>query len=358
MTLAFPPFQPHPLVRGGHLQTIIGNSLPSRLPARSILHEVPLADGDAIAVHEDEPVAGQAESEVPADSIASIAVLVHGLGGCHQSGYIARCSAKLRARGVRVFRMDLRGCGAGMMLARLPLHAGRSEDAAGVVDFLSQRWQKAAIHVVGFSMGANIALKLAGEWADQPPPSVASVMGVSPPLDLAACAENIQKGLNRIYDLRFVRSMFRHVRQREALVPQYVTRELVPRPRRLIDFDTVFTAPLSGFADVNDYYARASCGPLLSRITVPSLIIHAASDPIVPTRPFEVATYSATTELLITSCGGHLGFIGAHGSDADCRWLDWRVVDWVTARAVRQNVQWRAEPVPAPLQLAPIMRGS
>lgn len=330
MFLDLPAFRPHPLVRGGHLQTIVGNFLPSRVVCRSQVRQVPLADGDGIALHEDSG-AGDA-------SYRDVVILVHGLGGCHQSTYMMRCSAKLQARGFRVFRMDLRGCGAGMSLARRPLHAGRSEDAAAVLAHVHALCPDSPIHLVGFSMGGNIVLKLAGELGGHAPPHLASVLAVSPPIDLAKCSESIQRGFSRVYDRRFVRSLVKHVEERDAMLPDALTRSLQPRPKQLKEFDGVFTAPLSGFADVDDYYARASSGPGLKQIAVPTLIITAKSDPIVPAAAFETASYSGTTQLLMTNCGGHLGFISARGGDADCRWIDWRVVDWVASRSCRANL--------------------
>jgi uncharacterized protein len=340
MPLDLPAFRPHPLVRGGHLQTIIGSFLPSRFAADTVFYQVPLPDGDAIALHDDGASGAGVSPAVHASRQAGslphnpVAILLHGLGGCHQSSYMLRCSAKLRARGVRVFRMDLRGCGDGMTLARQPLHAGRSEDAAAVLDFVSQKCPGSPIHLIGFSMGANIVLKLAGELGTAAPPHLASVLGVSPPIDLVECTRNIQRGLSRVYDRRFVRSLVRHIRHRTALVPDMLSRPLVPRPRRLAEFDSLFTAPLAGFADVHDYYTRASSGSLLAHIAVPALIITAASDPIVPVASFERASYSPTTQLFIAPCGGHLGYVAAKSTDPDLRWLDWRVVDWVTSSVV------------------------
>jgi predicted alpha/beta-fold hydrolase len=283
---------------------------------------VPLGDGDALALHDDGPPEGRAA-----------VVLIHGLSGCHQSGYMVRCSAKLRARGVRVFRMDLRGCGAGFAWARHPLHAGRSEDAAAVLEFVSQLCPGLPVHLIGFSMGGNLVLKLAGELAGDAPPHLASVMAVSPPIDLVACCTAMQQGFNRVYDRRFVRGLVADIARRINEVPGAVVKPLVPLPRRLLEFDSVFTAPAAGFADVDDYYCRASSGRVLERIAVPALIVTAASDPIVPLRPFEVARYSPTTHVVIAPCGGHLGFVAAGGIDPDRRWLDWRVVEWVLEHA-------------------------
>lgn len=329
MFLDLPAFRPHPLVRGGHLQTIVGNFLPSRVVCRSQVRHVLLPDGDAIALHED---SGAGET-----AYRDVVVLVHGLGGCHQSTYMMRCSTKLQAQGFRVFRMDLRGCGAGMSLARRPLHAGRSEDAEAVLAQVHELCPSSPIHLVGFSMGGNIVLKLAGELAGNAPPHLASVLAVSPPIDLAQCSESIQRGFSRVYDRRFVRSLVKHVEERDAILPDALTRPLQPRPRQLKAFDSLFTAPLAGFADVDDYYARASSRSGLKQITVPTLIIAAKSDPIVPAAAFEAASYSGSTQVLMTSCGGHLGFISARGDDADCRWIDWRIVDWVASRSCRAS---------------------
>ncbi|HEX5105778.1 MAG TPA: alpha/beta fold hydrolase, partial [Pirellulaceae bacterium] len=262
-----------------------------------------------------------------------VALLLHGLGGCHQSGYMQRCAAKLNERGYRVFRMDLRGYGAGFPLARHPVHAGRSEDAAAVLNYVIELCPDSPIHLVGFSMGANIVLKLAGELGQLAPANLASVMAVAPPIDLVECSRNMQRRLNHFYDRRFVRSLLALIERRRQLVPGALHRPLDPPPRRLVDFDERFTAPLSGFESAHDYYTRASSGPLLCHIAVPTLIVTAANDPIIPVGPFERASYSPTTNLVVTPCGGHLGFIARPGLDPDRRWLDWRVLEWIESHA-------------------------
>jgi predicted alpha/beta-fold hydrolase len=330
MSYDVPPFEPHPLVRGGHLQTILGAYLPWRRVAyRAAQVRVPLADGDQIVLHDDMPNDWQPGG--PA------ALLLHGLGGCYLSSYMQRCMAKLTSRGCRVFRMDLRGSGAGFPLARHPIHAGRSEDAEAALHAVTELCPGSPVHVVGFSMGANIVLKMAGEFGAATPPALASVMAVAPPIDLVECSQNMHRGTNRLYDRRFVRNLLAHVARRQRHVPDALTRPLKPRPRLLVEFDERFTAPLSGFADVNDYYQRASSGPLLRHIAVPTLIVAAATDPIIPVAPYERACYSPTTQLVITPCGGHLGFFGRPGVDPDRRWLDWRVVDWIAAQTVPRS---------------------
>jgi predicted alpha/beta-fold hydrolase len=326
MSLEYPVFRPHPLVRGGHLQTILGAYLPwQRVPYAARQHQVALDDGDRIVLHDDQPSDWQ-----PGDGVA---LLVHGLGGSYQSSYMERSAAKLTERGYRVFRMDLRGYGAGFPLARHPVHAGRSEDAGAALVYLLELCPGSPVHLVGYSMGGNIVLKLAGELGSQAPRDLASVLAVSPPIDLVECSRNMHRRVNRVYDRRFVKNLLTLVQRRKQQVEGALHRTFATRPQRLVDFDEHYTAPLSGFAGAQEYYERASSAPVLRHVSVPTLIVTAASDPIIPVGPFERTTYSDTTQLIIAPCGGHLGFFGRAGIDPDRRWLDWRIVDWVASHS-------------------------
>ena len=319
---AFPRFRPHPLVRGGHLQTILGVYFFHQPVAYTATqHRVSLPDGDQLVVHDDCPLAWQPNGPV--------ALLVHGLGGTHLSTYMVRCANKLNARGVRVFRMDLRGCGAGLGLAKGICHAGRSGDVAAVLDEIQKRCPNSPIALVGFSMGANMVLKLAGEWADHPPANVTKVLAVAPPVDLAVCCEFMQKTLRGAYDRSFVKALRRYIVERRRCMPDAAALELPSSVRKVRDFDALITAPLSGFADVDDYYAQASSGPYLTKICVPTTIIAAQDDPIVPIATVQESKVSHAVKLIVAAGGGHLGYVAARSSDPDCRWLDWRVVDFV-----------------------------
>jgi predicted alpha/beta-fold hydrolase len=334
MHVTLPQFSPHPLVRGGHTQTVVASFLPGTKPYAysAAQHRITLDDGDQIVLHDDIPATWQSGDRV--------ALLVHGLGGSHRSGYMVRGAAKLVSQGVRVFRMDLRGWGAGFGLNRLPLHAGRSEDARQAFDYIADICPDAPINVVGFSMGANMVLKMAGEFGDSPPSLLAGVMGVSPPICLQSCMTGMRQSFwNRFYDRNFVRWLQRYHVSRKPLFPE----EQVPAdfPPGLLEYDALITAPQSGFVDAADYYNRASAGPMLSRIGVPALVVAAADDPIIPIANFQQASYSATTQVEITSGGGHLGFIGTSSRDPDRRWIDWRVVDWVLTHGQRPTIRHR-----------------
>ena len=325
MDIHFPAFRPHLLAPGGHLQTILGCYF--FLPPVSYAaaqHRVTLPDGDQLAVHDDCPPKWQ-----PGDPVA---LLVHGLGGSHLSGYMQRGAKNLTAHGVRVFRMDLRGCGAGVGLAKQICHAGRSADVDAVLAGINERTANSPTAVMGFSMGANMVLKLAGEWGDRVPANVVSVMAVSPPVDLHACCTQMEKTARGFYDKMFIRGLREYIAQRQRSTPNVDTLTIPASVRGVKAFDAHITAPYSGFRDVDDYYSQASSGPHLAKIRVPSLILAAADDPIVPAATIQQAIVSDQVKVVVVGGGGDLGYVAAKSSDPDCRWLDWRVVEWTLSR--------------------------
>ena len=321
---AFPEFQSHRLLRNGHAQTLAGIYLPWRRAVYcAVQHEVELPDGDVLVLHDDCPPTWK-----PGDRIA---LLMHGLAGCHQSPYMIRISSKLFDRAIRTFRMDMRGCGAGEGLARLPYHAGRSDDVLEVIKHLLRLCPSSSICLVGFSLSGNIALKLLGENPGRLPPELDRAMAVNPSIDLKACVENLDRLANRMYDLHIVRSLDRNVRRLRRLVPGAPVPESYRRPHRLFDFDNRYTAPLAGFENAHEYYFRCSATQFVPRIRVRTLILTSRDDPLVPIAPFEKLNLPESVSLLMTDHGGHLGYIAKHGIDPDRRWLDWRVIDWATS---------------------------
>lgn len=317
-----PPFRPHPLLRGPHRQTIVATYLPvRRWPTGTEIHEVLLADGDRIVLHENCPVNWNPPGRA--------ALLMHGLGGCHASPYMLRIAEKLSSRGVRAFRMDLRGCGAGFDKARGHYHAGKTDDLAAVIDYLHNLCPAMPLSLLGFSMSGNIVLRLLGEMEHAVPPSIDCAVAVAPPIDLLACAQHLRRGANRFIDQTFMRRLHADLQRRRRAVAGLHDRRLRPLPARLFQFDDQFTAPLIGFSGAEEYYTCCSSAPLLHRVRVPTLLLTSADDPVIPVRMFERYPLSSAIHLHITSHGGHVGFIAAGGSDPDRRWLDWRIVDWI-----------------------------
>lgn len=318
----FPDFRPHPLVRGGDLQTIAGVYLPGpRLTYRARRHLVTLADGDRIVLHDDCPLGWQAGDRA--------ALLIHGLSGCHSSHYMTRIAAELEQSGVRAFRMDLRGCGAGAGLARLPYHSGRSEDAAAAITAMTELCPGSPLAIVGFSMGGNIALKLLGEIGNRPCGNLDRIVAICPPIDLAMAVERIHRRRTRIYERHFLRRLLRQVKVREQTMPDAPSVKFRRLPQSIWEFDDQFTAPVCGFGDAPTYYRLCGAIRVAEGIRLPALVIAAHDDPLVPTTPLEALRDCPSVRLQITRHGGHLGFVGRR--EGERRWLDSRIVEWITA---------------------------
>jgi predicted alpha/beta-fold hydrolase len=326
----FLPFHPHPLCRGRHAQTVASTLPLIRLPPnRATLRFVALADGDQLALHDDQPAAWQPGNRT--------SLMVHGLGGSHASGYMRRIAAKLNGIGVRTFRLDLRGCGAGFGFAKQPYYGGCSDDLAATVRRVGELCPGSPLSLIGFSLGANVVLKLLGELRGRPLAGVDHAMAISPPIDLERCSQSLLQGFNRVYDRYFVATLMRRMRRQAIRVPDSPAARFRERPRSLFEFDDRFTAPTWGFSGARDYYRQCSSLALLGQIEVPTIIITARDDPFIPYKAIESAKLSADVALHATPSGGHLGFIAGRNADPDRHWLDWRVVDCHRALNTRQS---------------------
>jgi predicted alpha/beta-fold hydrolase len=315
-------FRPLPLLGNPHVQTVLGSLLSwTRDRHIATLRSVALGDGDALAVHDSLPPTWQ-----PGDPIA---ILVHGLGGCHRSAYLRRVANRLTAAGLRVVRLDLRGAGAGVRLARRFYNAACSSDVRAVLTALHEETPTSALVLVGFSLGGNIALKVAGEAGDDPVPGLSAVAAVAPPIDLVRCSELIAR--QPFYDRFYARQLIAQVRQHGRHLAE-VAAVTFPARASLRLFDELYTAPRWGYADALDYYRRASSLPLIERIRVPCLILSARDDPFIALEPFLAMTPPASVTLDIVAQGGHLGFLGWDGQGS-VRWAETRVVAWTLQQA-------------------------
>ena len=244
---SIPDFKPHPLLRNGHAQTLAGAYLPSgRFVERAVKLRVPLPDGDTVVLHDDRPAGWR-----PGDRVA---LLLHGLAGCHQSGYMLRIARKLRGCGVRTFRMDLRGCGAGEGLASRPYHAGRSEDARAAIELLQSLCLGSPVTVVGFSLSGNIVLKLVGESPQSVPINVEKAAAICPSLDLGLCARSLESRMQRLYERHFVWLLCKQIESNRRLRPDVPALNVERRLRTLLEFDDAYTGPVCGFGTAENYY--------------------------------------------------------------------------------------------------------
>jgi predicted alpha/beta-fold hydrolase len=313
-------FRPLPLLGNPHVQTLLGTLYRGALPHLSAVERhVLLPDGDRLATFDSVPSRWR-----PGERMA---VVVHGLGGSHESGYAQRIAALLLARGVRVVRMDLRGAGRGAGLARRTYNAACSDDVRAVLEHLHHNSPTAPLLLVGFSLGGNIVLKLAGEAADRPVAGLQRVAAVAPPMDLEGCAARLARRNNRLYDRFFVHHLKAQVRRQQRYFPQ--DRVRFPRRMTLRIFDELYTAPRGGYADALDYYRKAAALSLVPRIRVPTFILTARDDPFIPAEPFDALPRQDSLEIQVVPRGGHLGFVGPDGAGG-IRWAEQRVAAWIT----------------------------
>jgi predicted alpha/beta-fold hydrolase len=316
-------FRPLPLLGNPHVQTLLGHLLRGRQDLRdSREHVLRLPDGDAVVLYDAVPAAWRPGGPV--------AVLVHGLGGSHDSHQVVRLGGVLYEHGTRVVRLDQRGAGKSLALSRLFYHGGRSGDVRAALAEVHRWSPDSPITLVGLSLGGNVVLKLAGEAAERPVPGLGRVAALAPPIDLGRCAALLGQRRNRIYANFFLREMTAHARQRQRYFPDLPALNF-PRRMTIRLFDDLYTAPRCGFDDAEDYYRRSSSLPLIGRIRVPALILTAKDDPFIAAEPFGELKPPSHIEVRVLSHGGHLGFLGWDGAGG-IRWAERRIVEWLLGR--------------------------
>jgi len=255
-----------------------------------------------------------------------VAVLVHGLGGSASSSYLVRVARRLESQGILTVRVNLRGAGEGAPHARLPYHSGRSEDVRAVGEWLHRRFPSSPVTVLGFSLGANIALKLAAEMGEQRFGSIDSFVAVSPPVDLEASCRKI--ALRPVLDRFFVDGLRRHVAEIHRHFPE-LHEPRFPKRMTLMDFDEAYTAPRGGFMNARDYYARSSSGPLVASIRAPTLLLYAEDDPLIDTDALRALRSRSQLDVVATPQGGHVAFLGNPLGGRPFRWMDELLLRWV-----------------------------
>lgn len=312
-------FRPLPFLANPHLQTILGflwKARPFKAPTE--LRYCQLPDGDELALHDSVPPNWRPGGP--------IALMIHGMGGDHRSSYLQRLAAILYPQGIRVVRIDLRGTGAGFGKAVRFYHAGRSEDIFAVLNEVHRWSPNSPLWLIGFSLGGNLALKVAGEEADALKGILQRLIAVAPPIDLLRCSWLISLPKNRVYDRFFANQLAGLARIRQQHFPHP---PLPDFPRRLTikQFDNLFTAPRCGFQDAEDYYRQASSLPHLSRIQTTTLILAARDDPFVDVGMFDELELPEHIQIEIHAHGGHLGFLG-YGAGG-VRWLERRLAHWL-----------------------------
>ena len=305
------------MFRSPHLATIAANFWPRRLdwrrfPVRAVRYQT--EPDVSVLVHEQSPE-GAPRGEV---------VLLHGLEGSSEGGYMRSMAQAALEAGFAVHRVNTRGCGGTESWCRTLYHAGLTSDPVHILGEL-RRQGRGPVYLAGFSLGGNVALKLAGELGAGARSLAAGVCAISAPVDLAACVRRLDHPENFLYQWRFVRSMKRRMRVRHKLMPELFPVDGLDRIRTVYAMDDRMTAPFFGFGTADNYYATQSSRQFLDRIGIPALLIASKDDPLVP---FEVyrRRYGVNVTLLATEHGGHVGFLSRRRPRF---WLDGTILTWL-----------------------------
>ena len=326
----FPPstFRARRGLSGGHRQTIAAFLLPRRI---------------ALSPHEERLIEVEPGIRVLChchwqnDRTKALTLLVvHGLEGSSESQYMLGIAQKTLAAGMNVVRMNQRNCGGTDALAPTLYHSGLSTDVGAVARDLLDNDRISHLGLVGFSMGGNLVLKLAGEWGKQAPSQLCGVFAVCPSMDLAASADALHDLGNRLYEYYFMWKLRRRFRDKAKLFPRNFDVSRLQRLVSLRDFDDKVTAYYCGFAGATDYYARAAATNVVDRIAVPTLILHAANDPFIRILPDTREKIRANPNISFheSDDGGHCSFLAPPDGD-DGRWAERQVVEFF--RRFQQN---------------------
>jgi predicted alpha/beta-fold hydrolase len=304
-------FIPRRFLINGHLQTIAGNYL-------SRIDKLPVPEAQLVEVSP--ATTNQIASQVlchchwqPTAIRAArpTAIIVHGLEGSSNSQYVVGNANKLWRAGCNVVRMNMRNCGGTEALTPTLYHSGLSSDVLAVMNFFAVQFGLQSVSLIGYSMGGNLVLKLAGELAAEAPAVLRSVIGVSPAVDLGPSADAMHLPQNRLYEMKFLHNLLRRFRRKATLFPRAYDRNRAAGIHSLREFDDRITALYSGFASADDYYHRAAAARVLNRIAVPTLILHALDDPFIRLTPESRNAINANPNITLTETahGGHCAFL-------------------------------------------------
>ena len=309
------PFIPRRWLRNGHVMTVYAWARRREFPG------LPKPEARLFKVLDDTEVLAHCYFQPDRASRPTVLGL-HGLGSSSDAHYMRGIADKAFARGWNAVLLNQRNCGGTEHLTPRLYHSGLTEDALAVARELGQRDGLTRIGVVGYSLGGNLALKLAAEVSAGDAAPVAAVVGVSPTIDLAGCVAAIERLSNYPYQWNFVKNLKERMRQKAAAWPGLFDVSRLDDLWTIREFDERYTAPHHGFAGASDYYARASAMRVIERIRMPALIITADDDPFVPPDPFDAPEVRGHVEVRIERGGGHCGFVSDSASESDGYWAE------------------------------------
>ena len=308
-------FRPAWWLPGGDLQTLWPYFFRRKTIIDLTRERLELPDGDFVDLC------------LTANAGAPVVAIFHGLEGCVDSHYVKPLLAAIEQRGWHGVFMHFRGCGGEINLLARSYHSGDTSDIGFLVEHLIGRFPGVPIAAVGYSLGGNALLKYLGE--EDRKGQVHAAAAVSVPYVLAEGAKRLNAGFSRVYQRRLIGLL------RRKLTGKFSNRECpfdlseLPHLNDFFSFDDRVTAPLHGFAGVDDYYTRSSSRPFLESISVPSLLIHAIDDPFMTENVIpEENELSEYVQLELAGSGGHIGFVSGRTPGYAVYWLEQRIIEF------------------------------
>lgn len=291
------------LLKSPHIQTILPVLLPSP-KIKYFTNKLVFEDGDFTEIVWIDKVKNK--------EFENIVVLFHGIGGSIKSHYIQRMMKKLKEMGYLSVLMHFRGCAEKTNNTLRSYHAGEIEDARFFINRLKKMYPNSKLHAIGYSLGANMLLKLLASYKNNSP--LSSAVCISTPLELEECTKYISKGLAMFYQKYLLKNLKSHLLQKEKkldlLSTLNLSKERIKKINTIYEFDDIYTAPVFGFKNAHDYYSKNSSKQFLKSIQIPTLMIHAKDDPFIPSCVLpEKTELSDMIKLELSDNGGHVGFI-------------------------------------------------
>lgn len=318
-------FESHPLLSNGHAQTLAAAFVPRKF-------DLPRAENRLFQVDAWSKLLGQCHWQAGKKRENPVLVIVHGLEGSSDSNYVRGIAEKAYLRGYHVVRMNQRNCGGTEELTPTLYNSGMSGDYRMVLEELIERDGFEQIFFAGYSMGGNLVTKMAGEFGEDAPAALKGVCAVCPALDLAACADALERRDNYLYQRHFVNGlMSRYARKAKLFPSRYPMNGLRP-VRTVREFDDVITAPQFGFRDADEYYEAVGAKKVIDRVRIPFLLITAEDDPFVPFASFAALRLERYPAIRFHAPqhGGHCGFISRFAG-SERFWAEARIVEFCDA---------------------------
>ncbi|MCA0152844.1 YheT family hydrolase [Winogradskyella vincentii] len=239
-----------------------------------------------------------------------VIIVLHGLEGNAQRPYVTGPAKLFNDNGVDACAVNFRGCSGETNRLFRSYHSGATEDLEAVISHILEKDIYKEVYIKGISLGANMALKYAGE-RDEVPKELKAIIAVSAPCSLKGSCDELLSLKNKHYAIRFLDHLKKKLKPKLSQFPEKLTTKDFNSIKSLIDFDHIYTSKAHGFLDAYDYYDKASSLQFLPNIKVPSLIINALNDSFLSAAcyPVKESKNNPNVYLEMPKYGGHVGFI-------------------------------------------------